>query len=222
MQKPRIKICCILNIDEAWLAIRHGASALGLVSEMPSGPGVISDDEIAAIARSVPPGVATFLLTSKQDVDAIVEQHRRCRTNTIQLVDKLQNGSYDDLRAALPGIAIVQVIHVVDDKALAEARQVAPHVDAILLDSGNPNLAVKELGGTGRIHNWQISRAIREQAGRPIFLAGGLNPDNVAKAVQQVQPFGLDVCSGVRVDGKLNEDRLRDFFAAASGFSGEL
>ncbi|MFQ5751109.1 MAG: phosphoribosylanthranilate isomerase [bacterium] len=210
---PRIKICCIQNVEEAWLAIKYGASALGLVSEMPSGPGVISEELIAEIANVVPPGVSTFLLTSKQDTTAIITQQRRCRVNTIQIVDRLQSGGYAELRAALPGIAIVQVIHVTCKASLREAESIAPQVDAILLDSGNPNLAVKELGGTGRTHNWSLSKTIRECVGVPIYLAGGLTPDNVAEAIRKIGPFGLDVCSGVRTNGKLDASKLAAFFA---------
>jgi phosphoribosylanthranilate isomerase len=210
--KPRIKICCIASVEEAELAIGYGASAIGLVSEMPSGPGVIDEESIALIAANTPPPIATFLLTSRQDVDSIVSQQRRLRTNTLQLVDRLEQGSYDDLREALPGIALVQVIHVNDEESIDEALRVAPHVDAILLDSGNQKLAVKVLGGTGRRHNWVISRRIREAVAVPIFLAGGLNADNVAEAIDQVGPFGLDLCSGVRTDGKLDEVKLTKFF----------
>jgi phosphoribosylanthranilate isomerase len=209
---PRVKICCIASLAEARLAIAYGASALGLVSHMPSGPGVISEELITEIAAQVPPGVATFLLTSKQDVASIIAQQRRCGTNTIQLCDRLLEGSYEDLRAALPGIKIVQVIHVRGEEALAEAESVAPHVDAILLDSGNQTLAVKELGGTGRTHDWAVSRAIRERIHVPMFLAGGLKPENVSEALAQVAPFGLDVCSGVRTNGKLDEGKLKAFF----------
>ncbi|MFQ5649949.1 MAG: phosphoribosylanthranilate isomerase [bacterium] len=208
---PRVKICCIQSQEEAWLAIKYGASALGLVSAMPSGPGVISEEEIAEIAAAVPPGVATFLLTSKQDVDAIIAQHHRCRTNTIQLVDRLEKGRQQELRAALPGIGIVQVVHVTGEASVAEALAVAPHVDTILLDSGDPVSKVKKLGGTGRTHDWSLSRQIRERVEVPTYLAGGLNPENVRKAVEQVGPFGLDVCSGVRVAGRLDESRLRRF-----------
>ena len=155
---PRVKICCIASIEEAHLAIRQGAAALGLVSAMPSGPGVIDEELIAAIAAQVPPPIATFLLTSSQDPEQIIDQQRRCRTNTLQLVDSLALGAYARLRAALPGIALVQVIHVTGEAALDEAGEIAPYVDALLLDSGNPNLAVKELGGTGRTHNWEVSR----------------------------------------------------------------
>lgn len=209
---PRIKICCISSLAEAQLAIHYGASALGLVSKMPSGPGVIAEKLIAEIAAKIPPGVASFLLTSKQNVTEIIAQQRRCGANTIQLVDELLEGSYADLRAALPGIKLVQVIHVTGENSISEAEQVAPHVDAILLDSGNPNLSVKELGGTGRTHNWRISRTIRERIEIPLFLAGGLNADNVRAAIDEVAPFGLDICSGVRTNGSLDENKLARFF----------
>jgi len=195
------------------LAIEHGAAALGLVSAMPSGPGVIPEDRIAEIAAGVPPPVATFLLTSRQDVNSIIEQQRRCRTNTIQIVDRLTHGSYEDLRRELPGISIVQVVHVVGEESVEEAILAAEHVDAILLDSGNPALATKELGGTGRRHDWTLSRKIREQIGIPVFLAGGLKPENVRQAVDDVGSFALDVCSGVRSNGRLDAQKLRALFA---------
>jgi phosphoribosylanthranilate isomerase len=212
---PRIKICCISSIEEAALAVSCGASALGLVSAMPSGPGVIDETRIAAIIGTVPPTVATFLLTSRQDAEAIVDQYHRCRPNTLQLVDHVAEGELRKLRRALPGIALVQVIHVTGPESIDAACTVAPLVDVILLDSGNQKLAVKELGGTGRTHDWTISRTIREQCGRPLFLAGGLNPENVRDAINQVQPFGLDICSGVRTGGKLDESKLRAFVSAA-------
>lgn len=160
----------------------------------------------------MPPPIATFLLTASQDADAIIAQQRRCGTNTVQLVDQLITGSYEDLRRALPGIAIVQVIHVTGEASVDEALSIAPQVDALLLDSGNPALPVKELGGTGRTHDWHLSRRICAEAAAPVFLAGGLKPENVAEAVQQVQPFGLDLCSGVRTDGHLDAAKLTRFF----------
>ena len=211
---PRVKICCIRSVEEAALAIEWGASALGLVSDMPSGPGVISDECIAEIAATVPPAIGTFLLTSRQQVADIIEQQRFCRTNTIQICDHLTLGTHRDLKDALPGIAVVQVIHVTGPESVAEAARVAPYVDAILLDSGNQKVAVKELGGTGRTHDWTLSRAIRESIGIPLFLAGGLTPGNVGQAIEEVGPFGLDVCSGVRTDGKLDATKLKWFFAA--------
>ncbi len=212
MSQPRVKICCIGSAEEAQLAIRFGASALGLVGPMPSGPGIISDELIAEIARNVPPPVATFLLTSETEAPAIVAHQKKVRTNTVQIVDALQTGTYTEIRQALPGVKLVQVIHVTGDESLDEAQRLAPEVDALLLDSGNPNLAVKELGGTGRVHNWMLSRRIVESVPVPVFLAGGLRPDNVRAAIETVQPFGLDLCSGVRTGGLLDPVKLERFF----------
>lgn len=195
------------------MAIDHGAAALGLISAMPSGPGVISEEQIAEISAIVPPPIATFLLTSRQDAEGIIAQQRRCRTSTIQIVDRLIVGFYADLRLALPGISIVQVVHVTGPESVKEAIATAEHVDAILLDSGNPMAAKKELGGTGRRHDWDLSREIREQIDIPLFLAGGLNPGNVRQAVEEVGSFGLDICTGVRSRGRLDEHKLRDLFA---------
>ena len=211
MGRTRIKICCMQDVAEARLAIRYGADAVGLVSEMPSGPGPIPEEKIAEIARRIPAGIATFLLTSQQDSAAIIAQQKRCGTNTLQLVDHVPIEELKAIRAALPGIAIVQVIHVGGPESVDEALSAAPHVNALLLDSGNQRLAVKELGGTGRTHDWNISREIRDRAGVPVFLAGGLTPDNVAEAITAVEPFGVDVYSGVRTDGKLDERKLAAF-----------
>jgi phosphoribosylanthranilate isomerase len=200
------------SVEEAWLAIDYGASAIGLVARMPSGPGPIEEELIAEIADAAPPAVATFLLTCEQDVGAIVAQHRRCRTNTIQICDRLERGTHRELKAALPGIAIVQVIHVRDESSVEEAIALAPEVDGLLLDSGNQSLAVKELGGTGRTHDWTLSRRIREDASAPIFLAGGLRASNVASAIREVQPFGIDLCTGVRTNGRLDPVKLAAFF----------
>jgi phosphoribosylanthranilate isomerase len=207
----RIKICCINSVEEARLAIEYGASAIGLVAKMPSGPGPISDELIRQIAKTVPPPVATFLLTSETMVNEIIEHHKRTNTNTIQIVDSLSSGSYADLKAALHNVKIVQVIHVIDESSVEEALEISGMVDAILLDSGNPKLTVKELGGTGRVHNWKLSRMITENSKCPVFLAGGLNPDNVRQAIEEVQPFAVDVCSGVRTDGKLDKQKLESF-----------
>ncbi len=212
--RVRVKVCCISSVAEAALAVRHGASALGLVSKMPSGPGVIDEALIAEIAATVPPPVATFLLTSSTDVDAIVAEQRRTRVNTVQLVDRLPAGSHRALRAALPGVKLVQVVHVTGPEAYDEAVALAPEVDAVLLDSGNPTLPVKELGGTGRQHDWSVSRRIRERLSIPVFLAGGLKPENIAEAIRTVGPFGVDVCSGLRTDGALDARKLERFMDA--------
>ncbi|MEI6062742.1 MAG: phosphoribosylanthranilate isomerase, partial [Bacteroidota bacterium] len=185
--------------------------ALGLVGPMPSGPGVIPDELISEIARSTPPPIATFLLTSATSVMEIIKHHQRTHTNTIQLVDALKVGTYKELRLALPGIKLVQVIHVLDEKSVAEAIALSEMVDAILLDSGNPKLQVKELGVTGRTHNWKLSREIRNSIAIPVFLAGGLNALNIQQTIHEVQPFGIDLCTGVRTGDKLDREKLDHF-----------
>lgn len=212
--KPRIKICCISSVQEAKTAIESGASAIGLVGKMPSGPGVIDDSLIMEISNSVPPPIATFLLTSETNALKIVEHHKKVNTSTIQIVDELADNDYKKIKSALPIVKLVQVIHVIDEHSVTEAIRISEYVDAILLDSGNPNLEIKELGGTGRTHNWELSKKIREQIDIPVFLAGGINVENARKAIDFVQPFGLDLCSSVRTNGKLDRIKLTDFFNA--------
>jgi phosphoribosylanthranilate isomerase len=194
--------------------VAAGAAALGLVSAMPSGPGPIGEDLIAEIAARVPPPVATFLLTCLDRAAAIAEQHERCRTSVLQLVDRVEPAELRALRPMVPGVKLVQVIHVRDHDAVDEALEIAPFVDALLLDSGNPSLAVKELGGTGRVHDWQVSAKLCAAVDKPVFLAGGLNVGNVAEAIAIVRPYGLDLCSGVRASGALDAAKLAEFMAA--------
>ncbi len=216
MTKPRVKICCISSIDEAKIAIEYGASALGLVGQMPSGPGVIDDNLIDQIAKTVPPPISTFLLTSETKPENIIAHYKRVNTSVIQIVDELEKQAYNKLRIKLPNVKLVQVIHIINEKSIQEAVEISKYVDAILLDSGNPNLSIKELGGTGRTHNWEISREIRKSISIPLFLAGGLNKDNVRQAIETVEPFGLDLCSSVRTNGKLDPQKLEAFFNAVN------
>jgi len=200
-------------VEEAAMAIHAGADALGLVGRMPSGPGPIADELIAAIAKTIHPPIASFLLTSEQSATGIIEHIKRVHTNTVQIVDELTEGAYVQIREALPHVRIVQVIHVTGEESVEQAIAVQDHVDAILLDSGNPKLAIKTLGGTGNTHDWSISRQLVTSVNIPVFLAGGLNAENVTDAISIVKPFAVDVCSGVRTNGKLDKQKLRAFIA---------
>lgn len=212
--RTRVKICCIASVEEAALAIKLGADALGLVAKMPSGPGPIPDELIAAIAKTIHPPISSFLLTSEQSASAIISHIKRVNTSTVQIVDELTEGSYQQIREALPQVKIVQVIHVTGEESIDQAIKIKKEVDAFLLDSGNPKAVVKTLGGTGNTHNWNISRKLVEAAGIPVFLAGGLHAGNIAAAVQAVQPFGVDLCSGVRTNGQLDAGKLHSFMKA--------
>src|SRR5437870_962380 len=127
VSRSRVKICCIGSIEEARMAVELGASALGLVSAMPSGPGPIPEELIAEIAAQVPPPIATFLLTSHQDPASIIDQQRRTRVNTLQMVDTLETPDLHNLRHALAGVRLVQVIHIEGPESLEKAKAVAPH-----------------------------------------------------------------------------------------------
>jgi phosphoribosylanthranilate isomerase len=216
--RPRVKICCITDPMEAELAIEHGAEVLGLVGPMPSGPGVISMAMAQQINWSVGP-MLTFLLTSETEAESIIAQCRAAGTNCVQIVDAVSFEVYQEIRAALPYIKIIQVLHVTSERDIIDAQLLDPVVDALLLDSGNPHLEVKELGGTGRVHNWEISRRIVDAVQKPVFLAGGLTPENIQSALHQVRPYGIDVCSGVRTEGKLDPIKLASFMSAVATFS---
>jgi len=211
---PRFKVCCIQSLDEAQLAIAHGASALGLVAAMPSGPGVIEEDQIRAIATRVPPPISTFLLSSLTDDALLVEQVRHCACSTLQLCDRTSANTRQRVRRYAPAVRIVQVVHVTGPESVNEAKDAAVASDALLLDSGNFHGEVKELGGTGRAHDWSLSRKIVRAVKVPVFLAGGLSAANARQAIDQVQPFALDLCSGLRTGGTLDAAKLKAFVEA--------
>ena len=212
--RTRIKICCISSINEAKLAIDHGADAIGLVGKMPNGPGPIPDWLIAEIVKTIYPPIASFLLTSEQSSEEIIYHVKSVDTNTVQIVDELTTGTYSDIRTALPHLKIVQVIHVTGEESIDEAIRLSSSVDALLLDSGNPKASLKTLGGTGNVHNWDLSREIVKAVDIPVFLAGGLHANNVRQAIETVRPFAVDICSGVRTEGRLDPNKLEAFIKA--------
>lgn len=210
----RLKVCCISSKEEARLAVRAGADALGLVGDMPSGPGIIGDELITEIAASVPPPVATFLLTSETESGRIAAHAAATGVSTIQIVDHIAPQDYASLRSATDGRRLVQVVHVESEETIPLALSYAGVADALLLDSGRPSAAVRELGGTGRTHNWEVSAEIVRKSSVPVFLAGGLNPLNIQDAVRAVKPYGVDLCSGVRTGTALDPEKLGAFVEA--------
>jgi len=210
----KIKICCMATIAEAGLARSAGADALGFVMRMPSGPGPIAESLAREIIATVPRGVPTFMLTSEIEADAILAQLETTGANTVQIVDYVTPRTRQRLREAMPELRIVQVVHVTGPESIDEARIAAETSDMILLDSGNPAAKIKELGGTGRVHDWTVSKAIRAAINVPLWLAGGLRAENVRAAIDAVRPYGVDVCSGVRTDGVLDEAKVRAFVSA--------
>ena len=210
--RTRIKICCIRSVEEAALATRMGADALGLVGPMPSGPGIVTLETAATISRHATAPVSRFLLSSETEADGLISAATQTGVDSLQIVRHLEPGVLAQVRKSLPHIRLVQVIHVEDETALDRIDAYADQVSAFVLDSGKPSRA--ELGGTGRTHDWDISARFVRRSPRPVFLAGGLNSQNVADALQHVQPFGLDLCSSVRTNDHLDRDKLSRFMAA--------
>ncbi len=199
------------------MAVRAGADAIGLVGQMPSGPGVIDDQLIREIAAHVPPAIGTFLLTERTTADEIADHVDFCGTNTVQVVNHIDPDEWPKLIKRLPpATRRVQVVHVEGGEALDLVKEYAPYVHAFLLDSGRPSGAVPELGGTGRVHDWTVSARFVELSPKPVFLAGGINEANVQDAIAKVKPYGLDLCSSVRTDGKLSHKKLARFMQSAS------
>jgi phosphoribosylanthranilate isomerase len=213
MGRTRLKVCCISSVEEARLAVAVGADALGLVGQMPTGPGVIGDELAREIARSVPLPVVAILLTARLTAHDIIDHARFVGVSTVQIVRHVEPSVHERMAELAPWLHRLQVLHVEDESVTALATAYEPHVDAVLLDSGRPLLS--ELGGTGRVHDWQLSAKIVAASNRPVFLAGGLTHMNVGLAIKSVLPFALDVCSGVRSGGQLDRDRLDAFVAAA-------
>lgn len=212
--RTRVKICCIRSLEEAQLASHCGADAVGLVGVMPAGPRTIGDRTIAAIAAAVPPPIATFLLTAESTADGIARHVQKTGPTVVQIVRHIEPTEAEKLVEMLPTTRRVQVIHVEDDGAFDLIPKYARYAHAFLLDSGRPSLPVPEYGGSGRLHDWKVSAEFVRRSPLPVFLAGGLAPDNVGAAIRTVRPYGVDLCSGVRTDGRLDHAKLVAFMEA--------
>jgi phosphoribosylanthranilate isomerase len=209
-----IKICCIRTVEEAQLAFAAGADAIGMVGARPPSPRTIPDAEIATIARALPAQVRTFVLSTASSAEEIAAQVARTHVNAVQVLDHITAAESERLAALIPDIWRVQVVHVEGTEALGLIPRYSPFVSAFLLDSGKPSAPAKEYGGTGRLHDWTISAEFVRRSPKPTFLAGGLTAANAVSAIKAVRPFGLDLCSGVRTDGRLDAAKLDRFIAA--------
>lgn len=212
--RTQIKICGIASLAEAQLALAAGADALGFVCARPASPRTIDDRLVAEIVPQIPRSIATYLLTSELTAEGIADHVKRAGTSTVQILAPIKREESRQLRELLPDTRCVQVIHVENESALDYIEQYAANVDAFLLDSGKPSLPTPEFGGTGRTHDWSVSAEFVRRSLRPVFLAGGLTPENVGKAIGRVRPYGVDLYSGARSGGALNQEKLSAFVGA--------
>lgn len=211
MGRVRVKICCLASPAEARMAAEAGADLLGLVGPMPSGAGVVSPQTCRNVSRATPAWATPVLLTSSDTAEDILADIAFAEVRAVQLVRHVEPSVHRALKNAFPGLQILQVVHVEGPSALDLIPRY-PEADVFLLDSGCPSAA--ELGGTGRTHDWSVSQAFVTASEAPVFLAGGLHAANVAGAIARVRPFGVDICSGVRTEDRLDPTKLSAFLAA--------
>ncbi len=210
MRRPHIKICCISSVEEARLASGAGAHLLGLVGPMPSGPGVLTLDAARAIAAHDHRPARPILLTASDTAADIARDAATVGVSSVQVVRHIAVQEARTLGES--GLDYVQVIHVEGPDSVDLVDTYAEHCSAFLLDSGRP--AAGFLGGTGAVHDWSLSAGFVRRSPRPVWLAGGLTPENVGAAIETVRPDGLDICSGLRREGRLDAGLLRDYIVA--------
>jgi len=208
------KICCIRSLDEAQIVVRAGADAIGFVGIDPPTQRTLADDSIAQIIQEVTHSVSTVLLTASTSAEAIASQLKRTGASDVQLSAEISEEELGKLANSEPGIRRIKVVHVEGQQSLQAINRYSSLVDRFLLDSGNPNVARPVYGGTGRTHDWTVSAEFVRKSPIPVYLAGGLTPENVAKAISQVRPSGVDLCSGVRTADKLDPAKLLAFMSA--------
>lgn len=211
----RTKVCGMTKIEDARAAVDAGSDAIGcLVGLDDDVPDRVETGAAREIFASLPPFVARVLVTHRTAVTDVVDLARVTGAQVVQLHGAFPLDAIPELRRASPHLSIVKCAHVVDEGSIDEALRAAEAADAVLLDSRTAD----RVGGTGRVHDWSISARIVARSPKPVILAGGLTPENVADAIERVHPWGVDVNSGVRgPDGLKSHARIRAFVAAAKG-----
>ncbi len=206
-----VKICGIRRLEDALAAVSYGADAVGvLVGQQHHSPDFLAPSAAAAIVAALPPPITSVMVTHLAEPDEIVALARSVGVTAIQLHGETSPAQAAEVKSRLPSIKTFKAIHVVDHQSIDAARQYAGTVDAIVLDT--VNVATDQVGGTGRTHDWSISRQIVERLAVPVVLAGGLHPDNVGEAIRQVRPYGVDVNSGTKgPDGFKDHAALKRF-----------
>ena len=201
----RVKICGNKRLEDALEGVKAGADALGfLVGQVHVSSDFISKEAAREIIEKLPPFISTVLVTHLSDVEGIISLAAFTRVSTVQLHGESKVDDILVLREHLPNIKLYKTIHVEDGSAIPLASEWDNRVDAILLDTISE--AENKVGGTGKTHDWSISAEIVKSLHIPVILAGGLDPDNVQAAIRAVQPFAVDVNSGMK-----GPDGYKDF-----------
>jgi phosphoribosylanthranilate isomerase len=211
----RVQIAGVSSLEEALAAEQAGADALGFTVRLPNG---LHDDLTEAKARSIiaalPPFIASVAITYVETPREAVDLCRYLGVAALQLHGPFPTQELPLIRAALPHLKLIRAVHVTGPGALAQARALERRVDALILDTYDPTTG--RHGATGQTHDWSISRQIVDHIRTPVILAGGLTPDNVAEAIRIVQPWAVDVHTGIeRADGTRDFSAIGAFVARA-------
>ncbi len=199
----RVKICGTRNVEEARMIVASGADALGfLIGLVEPNPDQIAPEEAAEIIAQLPPSVSSVLVTQQTDPQVVADLCCCARASAVQLHGGFAPEQIPELRRQVPSVTMIQVVHVAGPDSKMAALHAANFADAILLDSPRHGGA----GGTGKTHDWNLSREIVRACSKPVILAGGLTPENVELAIRTVGPSAVDVHSGVE-DGQGNKSK---------------
>ena len=211
----KVKICGIRRREDARLAIDRGADAIGvLVGQQHPSPDFISAELASCILRDLPPFVSGVLVTHVDQPKDLLGLIKQVKPSAVQIHSAMPPDALAAVRRHHPELPLLKVVHANGPNPIATIRAYAGLINGVVSDSCNP--ATGQVGGTGMPHDWAVSAQLARQGGLPLILAGGLTPNNVAAAIAQVSPWGVDVNSGVKGDDGFKSDaRLNDFIARA-------
>ncbi|MBE6506754.1 MAG: phosphoribosylanthranilate isomerase [Methanocorpusculum parvum] len=211
----KCKICGTGTRDDLEIAVTAGADAVGfIVGTTHTSEDSLSPAEARAMIRSLPPFVSGVVVTHLTDADDLVRIVEETGCSVLQIQDSVPVETLVLLREQFSYLFLIKAVHVLDESAVDTAKSFEPYADAVLLDSRTAD----RIGGTGITHDWSISAKVVEAVSKPVILAGGLRPENLAAAMSVVKPYAVDVHSGVKRDGVRDFDRTRDFVRIAHGF----
>lgn len=212
----RVKICGIKNIEDALAVAALGADELGFHVGLAGGRSPLTPEDAARIIKQLPPHAAPVLVTSVVEPKELIGLAQKTGAAILQLYGDASPAQIQEVKEAMPSVKIWKVINIADEASIALAKEYEGAADAVALDTFNKDNGAR--GGSGKTHDWDISRRIAESLSIPVILAGGLNPENVAEAVAQVRPAGVDVNSGVtNPDGSKDLAKVKRFIEHAKG-----
>lgn len=211
-----VKFCGINKIEYARMAIDLGADFLGfLVGITHLAEDKLTNEEAKKIISEVDfKSSVPIAVTHLQEAKAIINTMREINVSAVQIHDNITLDGIKEIRDVFPDGYIIKAVHVQQrEQSLDRAQMFEEYVDALLLDSRTDD----RLGGTGQIHDWNISREIVSAVKKPVFLAGGLTPENLLEAIRKVKPYGVDVNSGVESGGEKDLGKMTKFIRLAKG-----